>query len=100
MRPACAGPRASPRWCASLQPDDLVLGLFSGGGSALLALPPVGITLEDLQSLNRALLGCGANIEEMNCVRKHLSQLQGGRLRRALRPGAGGRAPDLGRARR
>ncbi len=63
-----------------LHPDDLVLGLFSGGGSALLALPPRGITLGDLQSLSRALLGCGANIEEMNCVRKHLSQLQGGRL--------------------
>ncbi len=63
-----------------LQPDDLVLGLFSGGGSALLALPPVGVTLADLQQLSRALLGCGANIDEMNCVRRHLSQLQGGRL--------------------
>jgi glycerate 2-kinase len=67
-------------WVRDLKPEDLVLGLFSGGGSALLAFPPVGITLEDLQSVNRALLGCGANIDEMNCVRKHLSQLQGGRL--------------------
>ncbi len=81
--PDAAGLRGAARIAVlvrHLQPDDLVLGLFSGGGSALLALPPVGITLEDLQSLNRALLGCGANIEEMNCVRKHLSQLQGGRL--------------------
>jgi glycerate 2-kinase len=63
-----------------LSTDDLVLGLFSGGGSALLALPPGAITLEDLQSVTRALLTSGANIDEMNCVRKHLSQLQGGRL--------------------
>jgi glycerate 2-kinase len=81
--PDAAGLRGAERIAAlvcGLEPDDLVLGLFSGGGSALLALPPVGITLEDLQSVNRALLGCGANIDEMNCVRKHLSRLQGGRL--------------------
>jgi glycerate 2-kinase len=81
--PDAAGLRGAARLATlvrKLKADDLVLGLFSGGGSALLALPPVGITLEDLQSLSRALLGCGANIDEMNCVRKHLSQLQGGRL--------------------
>jgi hydroxypyruvate reductase len=81
--PDVCGVRGAERIAAlvsGLHPDDLVLGLFSGGGSALLALPPVGVTLEDLQSVNRALLTCGANIDEMNCVRKHLSQLQGGRL--------------------
>jgi glycerate 2-kinase len=65
---------------AALAPDDLVLCLLSGGGSALLALPPMGLTLEDLQAVNRALLLSGANIHAMNCVRRHLSQLQGGRL--------------------
>ena len=65
---------------AALGPDDLVLCLLSGGGSALLALPPAGLTLDDLQAVNRALLLSGANIREMNCVRRHLSQLQGGRL--------------------
>jgi len=65
---------------AALGPDDLVLCLLSGGGSALLALPPAGLTLDDLQAVNRALLVSGANIREMNCVRRHLSQLQGGRL--------------------
>ena len=65
---------------ANLSADDLVLCLVSGGGSALLPLPPAGLTLADLQSVSRALLASGANIREMNCVRKHLSQLQGGRL--------------------
>ena len=65
---------------AALAPEDLVLCLLSGGGSALLALPPMGLTLEDLQAVNHALLLSGANIHAMNCVRRHLSQLQGGRL--------------------
>jgi glycerate 2-kinase len=81
--PDSAGLRAAERIAAvvrDLKADDLVLGLFSGGGSALLALPPAGLTLEDLQLVNRALLGSGANIYEMNCVRKHVSQLLGGRL--------------------
>jgi hydroxypyruvate reductase len=81
--PDAAGLEASERIAAlvsDLRSEDLVLGLFSGGGSALLALPPPGLTLEDLQAVNRALLGSGAGIHEMNCVRKHLSQLQGGRL--------------------
>lgn len=63
-----------------LTPDDLVLCLISGGGSALLAAPAPGLTLEDKQNVNRQLLSCGAPISEMNCVRKHLSALKGGRL--------------------
>ncbi len=61
-------------------PDDLVLCLISGGGSALLAAPAPGLTLEDKQDINRQLLSSGAPIGEMNCVRKHLSSLKGGRL--------------------
>ena len=61
-------------------PDDLVLCLISGGGSALLALPAPGLTLDDKQAINRALLKSGATITEMNCVRKHLSAIKGGRL--------------------
>ena len=67
-------------------PDDLVLCLVSGGASALLALPAEGIALEDKQSVNRALLRCGATISEMNCLRKHLSAIKGGRLARAASP--------------
>ncbi len=60
--------------------DDLVLCLVSGGGSALLSMPAEGITLEDKQAINQALLNSGAAIDEMNCVRKHLSAIKGGRL--------------------
>lgn len=69
-----------------LQKDDLVLALISGGGSALCALPAPGLTLGDKQSINRALLASGANISEMNCVRKHLSAIKGGRLAAAAQP--------------
>lgn len=69
-----------------LTPDDLVLCLISGGGSALLAAPAPGLTLEDKQNVNRQLLSCGAPISEMNCVRKHLSALKGGRLAAAAYP--------------
>jgi hydroxypyruvate reductase len=69
-----------------LNKDDLVLCLISGGGSALLAAPAPGLTLEDKQSVNRQLLACGAPIGEMNCVRKHLSALKGGRLAAAASP--------------
>ncbi len=69
-----------------LGPDDLVLCLISGGGSALLALPAPGLTLDDKQSINRALLRSGATIREMNCVRKHLSAIKGGRLAAAAAP--------------
>ena len=65
---------------ADLSADDLVLCLLSGGGSALLAAPAPGLHLEDKQEVNRQLLACGAPIAAMNCVRKHLSALKGGRL--------------------
>jgi len=70
----------------NLTADDLVLCLISGGGSALLALPAPGLALSDKQMLNRALLKSGANIGEMNCVRKHLSAVKGGRLALACAP--------------
>jgi glycerate 2-kinase len=63
-----------------LHADDLVLCLISGGGSSLLSLPAKGVTLEDKQAINKALLKSGAAIDEMNCVRKHLSSIKGGRL--------------------
>lgn len=69
-----------------LTQDDLVLCLISGGGSALLALPAEGITLEDKQAVNKALLASGATISEMNTVRKHLSAIKGGRLAKAAYP--------------
>lgn len=69
-----------------LSADDTVLCLMSGGGSALLALPLAGITLEDKQAVNRALLKSGASISEMNCVRRHLSAIKGGRLAAACHP--------------
>ena len=69
-----------------LTEDDLVLCLISGGGSSLLALPAEGVTLEDKQAMNKALLASGATISEMNTVRKHLSAIKGGRLARAAYP--------------
>ena len=66
--------------------QDLVICLVSGGGSSLLALPGSGLTLQDKQTLNRSLLRSGASIGEMNCVRKHLSAIKGGRLARAVHP--------------
>ena len=69
-----------------LTADDLVLCLVSGGGSSLLALPAPGLSLADKQMINRALLKSGANIGDMNCVRKHLSGIKGGRLALACAP--------------
>jgi hydroxypyruvate reductase len=69
-----------------LTADDLVLCLISGGGSALLPLPIEGLRLEHKQALNRALLKSGASINEMNCVRRHLSAIKGGRLAAACHP--------------
>lgn len=69
-----------------LRADDLVLCLISGGGSALLSLPCDGLTLADKQRINRELLACGASISEMNCVRKHLSAIKGGRLAQFCHP--------------
>lgn len=69
-----------------LTEDDLVVCLISGGGSALLAMPIEGLTLEDKQAVNKALLRSGATISEMNCVRRHLSAIKGGRLAAACHP--------------
>jgi glycerate 2-kinase len=74
------------RLVANLTPDDLVLCLISGGGSALLPLPIDGLTLQDKQDVNKALLRSGATIGEMNCVRRHLSAIKGGRLAAACYP--------------
>ena len=87
--PDAAGQQAALRMLAltqGLSKDDLVLCLISGGGSALLTLPAEGLGLEDKQRINRELLNCGANIAEMNCVRKHLSRIKGGRLAAACAP--------------
>ena len=81
--PDAAGRRAAQRiveLSQDLGADDLVVCLISGGGSALLSLPAPGLTLEDKQRINAALLASGAAIDEMNCVRKHLSAIKGGRL--------------------
>ena len=87
--PDAAGQRAALRLLQAvrgLTADDLVLVLLSGGGSALLAAPMDGITLDEKRTVTRALLACGANIAEINCVRKHLSALKGGRLALAAQP--------------
>jgi hydroxypyruvate reductase len=84
-----AGRRAAGRMLEmvrGLTENDLVLCLISGGGSSLLASPAEGITLEQKQALNKALLKSGAAIGEMNCVRKHLSAIKGGRLALACAP--------------
>ncbi|KRB93092.1 glycerate kinase type-2 family protein [Noviherbaspirillum sp. Root189] len=84
-----AGRRAAGRMMEmvkGLTENDLVLCLISGGGSALLALPGEGITLEQKQAVNKALLKSGATISEMNCVRKHFSAIKGGRLALACAP--------------
>lgn len=81
--PDDAGRRAAKRIAEltkGLTKDDLVLCLISGGASSLLAMPADGITLEEKQAINKALLKSGAAIDEMNCVRKHLSAIKGGRL--------------------
>ncbi len=87
--PDAAGLQAAQRMLEltqDLTPDDLVLCLISGGGSALLTLPAEGLTLQDKQRINQQLLDSGANIVEMNCVRKHLSRIKGGRLAAACAP--------------
>ncbi|HMN75591.1 MAG TPA: glycerate kinase [Burkholderiaceae bacterium] len=81
--PDAAGRDAARRIAALAQGlggDDLALCLISGGGSALLAMPAEGLTLADKQAINKAMLESGAAIDEMNCVRKHLSAIKGGRL--------------------
>ncbi|ANQ84324.1 hydroxypyruvate reductase [Azoarcus olearius] len=87
--PDAAGHAAAARVLTlvdGLSADDLVICLVSGGGSALLPLPGAGVTLADKQAINRALLKSGATISEMNCVRRHLSAIKGGRLAAACHP--------------
>jgi glycerate 2-kinase len=87
--PDAAGMRAAQRMIelvGNLHADDLVLCLISGGGSALLPLPAHGLTLDMKQNVSRALLASGATISEMNCVRRHLSAIKGGRLGAACFP--------------
>ena len=87
--PDAAGREAAERilgLAGGLGRDDLLLCLVSGGGSALLAAPAAGVSLDDKQAVNRALLASGANITEMNTVRKHLSRIKGGRLAAAGYP--------------
>jgi hydroxypyruvate reductase len=87
--PDAAGMRAAQRMLdlvRALSADDLVLCLISGGGSALLPLPAKGLTLDLKQNVSRALLASGATISEMNCVRRHLSAIKGGRLAAAGYP--------------
>jgi hydroxypyruvate reductase len=87
--PDAAGQRAAARMLASLQgltEDDLVLALISGGGSALMSLPAAVLTLDDKRQVTRGLLICGASIDEINCVRKHVSAIKGGRLAAAAWP--------------
>ena len=87
--PDAAGEAAARRILETVQgltEDDLVLALISGGGSALMPLAAPGLTLADKQAVNRALLACGATINEMNVVRRHLSAIKGGRLAAAAHP--------------
>ena len=112
-----AGRRAAARIAQlahGLTADDLVLCLISGGASALLALPAEGVTFAEKQAINQALLRSGAAIGEMNCVRKHLSAIKGGRLAAMCAPArvvtllisdvpgvpmiAAFRGPEIGRA--
>jgi glycerate 2-kinase len=86
--PDDAGEKAARRileLAAGLGEDDLLLVLVSGGGSALLSLPADGVSMADLKAVTRELLACGAPIEDINTVRKHLSRIQGGRLAAATR---------------
>ncbi len=80
------GAAAVRRLAASLGEGDLLLCLISGGGSALMTLPPEGVALADVQATTQALLRAGATIQELNAVRKHLDLLKGGRLAREAFP--------------
>ena len=81
-----AGAQRIAQIAASAGKDDLVVCLISGGGSALLPLPAEGITLEEKQATTRLLLACGANIHEINAIRKHISRIKGGQLARLAAP--------------
>ncbi len=80
------GARGIAQIASAAGPGDLVLCLISGGASALMPLPAEGITLEEKQSVTRLLLASGANIHEINAVRKHLSLIKGGQLARLAAP--------------
>lgn len=82
----CAAAARMLQLVQGLTPEDLVLCLISGGGSALLPLPLDGVSLEEKQELGRELLRSGASIGEINCVRRHLSAIKGGRLAAACHP--------------
>jgi glycerate 2-kinase len=87
--PDAAGLEASRRLLAAVEglgPDDLVIALIAGGGSALLPAPAEGLTLEDEIAVNRALLASGVPIADMNVLRKHISRIKGGRLALAAAP--------------
>ena len=87
--PDAAGLQATQRireLVTGLTPDDLVIALISGGGSSLLVAPGEGLTLDDKRAVNTALLQSGASISEMNCVRRHLSSIKGGRLAAVCHP--------------
>jgi len=80
-----AAAEAALELASGLSPDDLLLVLLSGGGSSLMSLPAAGLSLQEKQRLTQQLLSCGATIEEINCVRKQLSRIKGGRLGLACR---------------
>jgi len=87
--PDDASAQAAERMLAlvrGLNADDLVLCLMSGGGSALLSLPAPGLSFDDKRAIHKRLLACGAPISEINCVRRHLSAIKGGRLALACAP--------------
>lgn len=87
--PDAAGQAGAARMMEMVQglgEEDLVIALISGGGSALLSLPLDGVSLQEKQAVNKALLHSGATIDEINCVRKHLSAIKGGRLAKACYP--------------
>ena len=81
-----AGAKRIARIASEAGPDDFIVCLISGGASALLPLPAPPITLAGKQKITRLLLECGATIQEINCVRKHLSAIKGGRLARMAYP--------------
>jgi len=82
------GARRTLALARQTRPGDVVLACYTGGSSALLSYPAAGVSLEEKQAVNRQLLSCGANIVEINAVRKHLSQIKGGRLAMAIDPQA------------
>lgn len=89
--PNDAGVKAAKEMVALLEqagPDDLVVSLISGGGSALMPLPAKGLRLKEKQSITKSMLACGASIHEMNAVRKHLSQIKGGQMAQTASPAA------------